>query len=113
MADTLQARIAKALSAIRNPRTNQDLFTSQKVRDIGTTTGGKVKASLVFEPGDDPQLAAVVRRAIEGVEGVIEATVHVVEGAPAKPAGRAPLPVMGPPSPARPSAPTPVAMPGL
>ena len=113
MTDTLQGRIAKALAGIRNPRTNEDVYSSQKVRDIGATGGGKVKVSLVFEPGDDPQLAAHVRRAIEGVEGVTEATVHVIEAAPAKPAGRAPLPVMGPPSPARPSAPTPVPMPGL
>jgi ATP-binding protein involved in chromosome partitioning len=39
--------------------------------------------------------------------------VHVIEATPAPRAGRAPLPVMGPPAPARPSAPTPVPMPGL
>src|SRR5579862_180715 len=117
MADTLQARIAHALSHIQNPRTKQDVYSSEKVRDIATTTNGKVRVSLVFEAGDDPQLALTVRRALEQVEGVSEATVNVIDGKPAsdppKSSGRAPLPVMTPPAAPRPSAPQPVALPGL
>lgn len=122
MADTLQGRIAKALSQIRNPRTGQDVLSSDKVRDIATTTSGKVRVSLMFDAGDDPTLARTIRQALEKVEGVTEASVNVVEAAgralpPAdrspQPATRSPLPVMTPPAQARPSAPTPVPFPEL
>jgi ATP-binding protein involved in chromosome partitioning len=116
MADTLQARISSALSGIKTQR-GKDLISSQKVRDIATTTGGKVRVSLVFEPGDDPNLALTIRQTLEKLSGVTEATVNVIEAKPAQSAphgsGRAPLPVMTPPAPARPSAPTPVSLPGL
>ncbi len=119
MAETLQGRIAKALSRIRNPRTKLDVLSSEKVRDIATTTTGKVRVSLFFEPGDDPQLALTIRQALEQVAGVTEATVQIIDAKSGQPhvapqtSGRAPLPVMTPPAPARPSAPTPVALPGL
>src|SRR6476660_1897105 len=79
MADTLQGRIAKALSQVKNPRTGQDVLSSDKVRDIATTTTGKVRVSLVFEPGDAPTLARTIRQALEKVDGVTEASVNVVE----------------------------------
>ncbi len=119
MADTLQGRISKALARIENPRTKKDVLSSEKVRDIATTTTGKVRVSLLFEPGDDPQLALTIRQALEKVDGVTEATVNVIEAkssqtqVPPQSSGRAPLPVMTPPAPPRPSAPKPVALPGL
>jgi ATP-binding protein involved in chromosome partitioning len=118
MADTLQGRIAKALSQIKNPRTGEDVYSSQKVRDIATTTDGKVRVSLLFEQGDDPTFARTIRQLLEKVEGVTEATVNVLDvnpstRRPADPSTRQPLPVMTPPAPARPSAPTPVPLPGL
>jgi ATP-binding protein involved in chromosome partitioning len=124
MADTLQGRIAKALSQIKNPRTGQDVLSSDKVRDIATTTTGKVRVSLVFEAGDDPTLARTIRQSLEKVEGVTEANVNVIEAPVAghgsrvaersqQLATRNPLPVMTPPAPARASAPTPVPFPEL
>jgi ATP-binding protein involved in chromosome partitioning len=121
VAETLQGRIAHTLAKIRNPRTGEDVFSSGKVRDIGTTTTGRVRVSLMFEPGDDPQLALTIRQALEQVEGVSEALVNVIGGPaggtestpPPRAGGRAPLPVMTPPAPARPSAPTPVPLPEL
>ena len=124
MADTLQGRIAKALAQIKDPRTGEDVYSSQKVRDIAATTGGKVKVSLVFESGDDPTLARTVRQAIEKVDGVTEASVNVIEKRIAdrgsqmadrnpQSATRNPLPVMTPPAQPRPSAPTPVPFPEL
>src|SRR5260370_19035533 len=99
MAATLQGRISKALSRIQNPRTNTDVLSSEKVRDIATTTAGRVRVSLLFEPGDDPRLAMTIRQALEEVDGVTEATVNVIEaksGRAPEPhtSGRAPLPVM-------------------
>src|SRR5689334_14973888 len=122
MADTLQGRIAEALSKIKDPRTGEDVYSSQKVRDIAATTAGKVRVSLVFEQGDDPTLARTIRQALEKVHGVTELSVNVIDGAgharPGLPPGpasgsRNPLPVMTPPAPARPSAPTPVPFPEL
>ena len=122
MSDTLQGRVAKALSQIKNPRTGEDVYSSQKVRDIAATTTGKVRVSLLFEPGDDPMLARTIRQTLEKVDGVVEAEVKVIEavsgrGAPVagnpQPATRSPLPVMTPPAQPRPSAPTPVPYPEL
>lgn len=122
MADTLQGRISKALSQIMNPRTGQDVLSSDKVRDIATTTTGKVRVSLIFEAGDDPTLARTIRQTLEKVDGVTDASVNVIDAArkphpttrpPDSPTARAPLPVMTPPAPARPSAPTPVPFPEL
>jgi ATP-binding protein involved in chromosome partitioning len=122
MADTLQGRIAAALSQVQDPRTGESVYASQKVRDIATASGGKARVSLVFEPGDDPTLARTIRQALEKVEGVTEATVNVIDAAgkkggetPSAAGSRQPLPVMTPPAQqrARVAAPTPVPFPEL
>jgi ATP-binding protein involved in chromosome partitioning len=88
------------------------------VRDIATTTTGKVRLTLLLAPGDDPALARSVRQAIEQIEGVTEVQVTVADAAAfeaqRKPASRA-LPVMNqqPAAPQRVPAPTPVAYPNL
>ena len=117
MATPLQARIADALSRIRHPRTGTDVLSGDAVRDIATTTSGKVRLTLLLAPGDDPVLARTIRQALENLDGVTEVTVDVsaTEAKPArKTAGRA-LPVMdqAPPAQARVAAPTPVAYPNL
>jgi ATP-binding protein involved in chromosome partitioning len=119
MHEPLQARIARALSLIRHPRTGTDVITAEAVRDIATTRDGKVRLSLLMADGDDPQLAQRIRSALLSVEGVTDATVDVLPAesaaAPRPAAGRA-LPVMD----ARPQAganrhpaQTPVPLPGL
>jgi len=82
MADTLQGRIARALSQIKDPRTGNDVYSSQKVRDIAATTAGKVRVSLMFEQGDDPTLARTIRQTLERIEGVTDASVNVVDANP-------------------------------
>ena len=118
MPPTLQERIAVALQRVRHPRTGTDVLAAEAVKNIATTTGGKVRLTLVLAPGDDPILARTIRQTLEQVDGVTEATVDVepASGAPAaKASGRA-LPVMNstPQSAqARVSAPTPVPAPNL
>src|SRR6478672_13321149 len=94
---TLQGRIAEALSRVRNPRTGADVLSSDAVRDIATTTDGKVRLTLLLAAGDDPALARSIRQAVEAVDGVSQVTVDVGDavGADAKrkTASRA-LPVM-------------------
>ena len=116
---TLQGRIAEALSRVRNPRTGADVLSSDAVRDIATTTDGKVRLTLMLGAGDDPALARSVRQAVESVDGVSQVTVDVSDAAAAdakrKAASRA-LPVMEaqrPAQQARVPAPTPVAYPNL
>jgi ATP-binding protein involved in chromosome partitioning len=117
MPTTLQERIAAALQQIANPRTGANVFDTQQVRDIGTTTDGRVRATLLLTPQDDPQLALQVREAMQQVEGAtdVQLDVRSIPGNPAaSPPPRAPgsgraLPVMdsAPAAPARPAAPTP------
>jgi ATP-binding protein involved in chromosome partitioning len=115
----LQARIADALARVRHPRTGTDVVTSEAVRDIATTTSGKVRLTLLLAPGDNPTLARTVRKALEEVDGVTEVTVDVGDAGGAVAANRKPqartLPVMNqaPAAPQRVPAPTPVAYPNL
>ena len=124
MADTLQQRIAHALVGVVNPRTGKDVVAGEMVRDVGATTTGKVRVTLLLAAEDDPTLARDVRQALERVEGVVEARVDIADPRafersappppPARPAGRA-LPVMETERPRAqvPHAPTPVAYPHL
>src|SRR5512146_776092 len=114
MPPTLQARIAETLSRMRYPRTGTDLLSADAVRDIATTTDGKVRLTLLLAAGDDPALARSVRQAVESLDGVSQVTVDVGDAAAVdakrKAASRA-LPVMEAQRPAqqqRVPAPTPV-----
>ncbi|HKH93380.1 MAG TPA: Mrp/NBP35 family ATP-binding protein, partial [Gemmatimonadaceae bacterium] len=104
-------------SRLRNPRTGADLFSTQQVRDIATTTTGRVRLTLLLGAGDDPALAREVRDAVQRVQGVTDVELDVksaaAPGARAG-AGRA-LPVVdqAPAAPARPPAPTPKHYPNL
>jgi len=115
MSSTLQERLAESLSRLRNPRTGADLFSTQQVRDIATTTTGRVRLTLLLGAQDDPALAKEVRQAVERVQGVTDVELDVQAAPAGRPgAGRA-LPVMdqAPAAPARPAAPTPKHYPNL
>jgi ATP-binding protein involved in chromosome partitioning len=117
MATTLQERLAESLSRLRNPRTGADLFSTQQVRDIATTTTGRVRLTLLLGEGDDPALAREVRAAVERVEGVtdVELDVKSVAASGARAGGGRALPVVdqAPAAPPRPAAPTPKHYPNL
>ena len=116
MTETLNQRLAAALSKIRNPRTGHDVVSDDMVRDMATTTSGKVRLSLLLAPDDPATLVRDVRIALERVEGVSEVRVDVkdpAEAAKSPPKSRS-LPVMDDrPAAPRPSAPTPVTYPHL
>jgi ATP-binding protein involved in chromosome partitioning len=119
MASTLQGRISDALSKLRHPRTGTDVITSEAVRDIATTTSGKVRLTLLVAPGDDPVFARTMRHALEQVEGVTEVTIDIADAAAfeanRKAAGRT-LPVMNQTPQSKAAgvpAPTPVSYPNL
>ena len=125
MSQTLQERIAGALATIINPRTGTDVVSGEMIRDIATTTGGKVRMTMLLSPSDPADLVRDVRQAIEGLDGVIEVRVDVKDASAANgghaaaqphvPSTARALPVMNaaPAAAPRPSAPTPVEYPGL
>ena len=123
MSESLLGRIEAALSGVVNRRTRVDVVRGEQVRDIATTTEGRVRFVLELGLGDDPMLARDVRHAVEAVDGVADVKVDVK---PATTAGAAPqdapgvarrnpLPVMTEPQSAARAvpAPTPVAFPAL
>jgi ATP-binding protein involved in chromosome partitioning len=124
MAETLPRRISLALATVLNPRTGADVVSSGMVRDVGTTTSGRVRLTLRLAADDAAELARDVRQAVERVEGVTEVRVDIEDAArprPGAPPPRAPgsgrvLPTLDtqpPRAAARPAAPTPVAYPHL
>ena len=129
MAEALQQRIEAALRAIQNARLQADVLSAGMVRDIATTTDGKVRLTMLLDPTDDARLVRAVRKSIEDVEGVSEVRVDVRDASQQAPAAPHPgtnaeggarrprtLPVMEAPrasAPQRPAAPTPVAYPHL
>jgi ATP-binding protein involved in chromosome partitioning len=91
MADTLQQRIEAALSRVRIPRLGTDVVSAEVIRDVATTTTGKVHLTLLLSAQDDASLVRDVRRAVESVEGVSDVRVEVKDPAEASypPAGAA------------------------
>src|SRR5690349_21694866 len=118
---SLQERIEAVLSRITDPRSGMDIVRAEKIRDVATSTAGRVRLTLLLSAGDDPALARDVRQALERVEGVTEVRVDVREAdapaeTPQRPAAssKRALPVMeARPAAPRPSAPTPVPLPNL
>src|SRR5690349_4417409 len=93
MTQPLQARVAAALAQVIHPRTGTDVLTAEMVRDIGTTTSGKVRLTMLLSPNDPASLVRDVRQAIEAVDGVTEVRVDVKDAsAPSAPAERAHAP---------------------
>ena len=88
---TLSERIDGALRAVINPRLRQDVVTAEMVRDVATTTDGKVRLTLLLAANDDATLVRAVRQAVEQLEGVSDVRVDPkdpAEFAPkARPAG--------------------------
>ncbi|HVB32434.1 MAG TPA: Mrp/NBP35 family ATP-binding protein [Gemmatimonadaceae bacterium] len=116
MPETLQQRITQALSKLRNPRTGHDVVSDDMIRDVATTTAGKVRLSLLLAADDPATLVRDVRQMLERVEGVTEVRVDVKDPSAAapKPAASRALPVMDDrPAAPRASAPTPVPYPNL
>jgi ATP-binding protein involved in chromosome partitioning len=79
MSTPFTGRISEALAKIRHPRTGKDVITSEAVRDIATTTSGKVRLTLLVSPGDDPAFARLLRQSLQEVEGVTEVTIDVAD----------------------------------
>jgi ATP-binding protein involved in chromosome partitioning len=119
----LQERVTDALSRIRNNRIGANVLESEMVRDIATTTDGKVRLTLFLSPDDDATVVRDVRQTLQQVDGVTDVRVDVKDVAQSrrppsegKPGASRALPVIGQePQSQRAAvpAPTPVAYPNL
>jgi len=124
MTANLQERVNAALSTVRNNRLGINVLEAEMVRDVATTTDGKVRFTILLSPSDDAAIVRDARQVVQQVEGVSDVRVDVKdvsqagvvqEQAEPKPKSRA-LPVMGQePSSQRAAvpAPTPVTYPNL
>jgi ATP-binding protein involved in chromosome partitioning len=133
MPANLQDRITDALSRVRNNRVGANVLEAEMVRDIATTTDGKVRLSLFLSADDDATVVREVRQSLQQIPGVTDVRVDVKDAsqsraqsqrgahqggpssAPKSPGSRS-LPVMGQePQSQRAAvpAPTPVAYPHL
>ncbi len=122
MSENLPQRIDAALRRVRNNRLGVNVLDAELVRDVATTTDGRVRLTLLITAEDDATLVREVRQAVEAVSGVTAVRVDVQDpsqSAAAAPAPRAPgkgraLPTLdAPAAPKAPAAPTPVAYPHL
>jgi ATP-binding protein involved in chromosome partitioning len=102
---TLQERIATALQGVAHPRLGTDVLTAEAVRDIGTTTDGKVRLTVLLAASDDATLVREVRDTVQAVEGVTDVRVDVKDPAQYR---RAAEEAPAPPPPPKPSRALPV-----
>ncbi len=93
MTTTLQERITTALQRVTHPRRGTDVLAADAVRDIGTTTDGKVRLTVLLAADDDATLVRDVREAVQAIDGVTDVRVDVKDPAQfAKPAPEPPRP---------------------
>ena len=83
MTPNLQERITDALSRIRNNRVGANVIEAEMVRDIATTTDGKVRLSLFLSADDDATVVREVRQTLQQVPGVTDVRVDVKDASQA------------------------------
>ena len=104
--DTLQARVERALSQLKNPRSGNDVLSAGMVQGLAVEEDGIVTFTFLLGRDDPGSLAREVRKAVQGVAGVTAVRVNVtdasnaVAGTAPRPAGsRVPAAVPPPPAP--------------
>lgn len=81
MTESLTARVEQTLLTVVNARTGTSVLASDQVRDVATSTAGRVQLTLLLGANDDPTLARDVRQAVEALDGVTDVRVNVVDAA--------------------------------
>ena len=104
MSNTLEARVAGALTNIRSARAGTDVISAGMVRDLVVDADGAVSFAFVLSRDDPASLVREARQAVKEVEGVTAVRINVVEPtggsgapAPARPAGAGHPPAPAPP----------------
>ncbi len=99
MTANLQERVTDALSRIRNNRVGTNVLDAEMVRDIATTTDGKVRLSLFLTADDDATVVRDVRQALQQVPGVTDVRVDVKDASQPSPYNKPAVPRSAPSSP--------------
>ena len=83
MTANLQERVTDALSRIRNNRVGANVLDAEMIRDIATTTEGRVRLTLFLSPDDDATVVREVRQTLQQVPGVTDVRVDVKDASQA------------------------------
>jgi len=85
MPNKLEARVAGALTNVRNPRVDNDVISAGMIQDLTVGDDGRVSFTFLLGRDDSATLVREARAAVREVEGVSEVKVKVME--PGGPAG--------------------------
>jgi ATP-binding protein involved in chromosome partitioning len=77
---SLGARVGAALSAIVNPRVDNDLMSAGMIRDL-TVADGRVTFTFLLSRDDPATLVRQARAALKAIDGVTEVKITVVDPA--------------------------------
>src|SRR5438045_354634 len=79
MATTLEARVAGALTNVRNPRVDNDVISAGMVHDLVVGSDGVVSLTFMLAADDPAGLVRETRAALREVNGVTDVKIEVVE----------------------------------
>src|SRR5437667_345433 len=94
--ETLQARVERALSQLKNPRRGGDVLAAGMVKDLAVDDRGTVSFTFLLGRDDPGSLAREVRKVVQGVPGVTAVRVNVTDASAAAGATAAGAPRTGP-----------------
>ena len=84
MPNNLEARVAGALTNVRNPRVDNDVISAGMIQDLTVGDDGRVSFTFLLGRDDSATIVREARAAVREVEGVSEVKVKVMEpGGPA------------------------------
>ena len=78
-ASDIQARVERALSQLKNPRSGNDIVSSGMVKDLTVAGDGTVTFTFLLGRDDPGSLAREVRKAVQAVQGVSAVSVNVTD----------------------------------
>jgi ATP-binding protein involved in chromosome partitioning len=75
----LAALVAEALTNVRNSRVDNDIVSAGMIRDLSLTDDGRVSFTFMLGRDDPARLVREARSAVQGIDGVTDVVVDVVE----------------------------------
>lgn len=106
MPNTIEARVAGALTNVRSPRADNDVISAGMVEQLSVSEDGVVSFTFALGREEPASLVREARRAVQEVDGVTAVRIDVVEpqgaAAPPPPPGAQPVAGQGPATPAVP-----------
>lgn len=79
MPNTLQARVAGALTNVRNPRVDNDVISAGMILDLDVSDDGTVSFTFVLGRDDPASLVRETRQAVRALPDVQDVRINVVE----------------------------------